>query len=184
MAAGQSTLQVCAPWFYLIVCSYVAIFFFTIANASGLGRFQELRPLCFRRAFESVLMTVCSKKFRKCSRQAPGPSLPFGAQKMCSKRLWTTSRIAVDMTICLFTRGMHALALSTCAVMLHESLRKWCENDTAPRRVEHSSANVFRDLDDRSLTKEEQDIIDARVAAQRKLLEEREKRERARQVRT
>ena len=49
--------------------------------------------------------------------------------------------------------------------------------------VHRSSANVFRDLDDRSLTKEEEDIIAARVAAQRKLLEEREKRERVRQVR-
>ena len=42
--------------------------------------------------------------------------------------------------------------------------------------------NLFRDLDSRALTAAEEDIIAQRVALQRRMLEEYEKRERARKV--
>ena len=55
-AAGQCTLQVRAR----AVMSPISFFLFTTANASGLGRFRELHPLWFRRAFECLLMPFCS----------------------------------------------------------------------------------------------------------------------------
>ena len=42
--------------------------------------------------------------------------------------------------------------------------------------------NLFRDLDSRALTAAEEDIIAQRVALQRRMLEEYERRERARKV--
>ena len=81
-----------------------------------------------------------------------------------------------------FMQGMHELVLSICSSATRLSCT--CKfGALSPRRGVPSSANVFRDLDDRSLTKEEEDIIAARVAAQRKMAEEYDKRERARKAR-
>jgi hypothetical protein len=44
--------------------------------------------------------------------------------------------------------------------------------------------NLFKDLDERALTADEEDIIAKRVALQRKMLEEYEKRDRKRKVRS
>ncbi len=46
----------------------------------------------------------------------------------------------------------------------------------------HRNDNLFKDLDSRALTAAEEDIIAQRVALQRRMLEEYEKRERARKV--
>lgn len=46
----------------------------------------------------------------------------------------------------------------------------------------HRCDNLFKDLDSRALTSAEQDIIAQRVALQRRMLEEYEKREKARKV--
>lgn len=46
----------------------------------------------------------------------------------------------------------------------------------------HRNDNLFRDLDSRALTAAEEDIIAKRVALQRRMLEEYERRERARKV--
>ena len=46
----------------------------------------------------------------------------------------------------------------------------------------HRNDNLFRDLDSRALTAAEEDIIAKRVALQRRMLEEYEKRERTRKV--
>ena len=46
----------------------------------------------------------------------------------------------------------------------------------------HRCDNLFKDLDSRALTSAEEDIIAQRVALQRRMLEEYEKREKARKV--
>ena len=69
------------------------------------------------------------------------------------------------------------------AIYLDAVQGSWCVNLSLYwDSLLHRNDNLFRDLDSRALTADEEDIIAKRVALQRRMLEEYERRERARKV--
>ena len=105
-------------------------------------------------------------------RLAPGAVQPIASEFRCFRDVANRQSVKTQYT----SHDFHVILRPLCEE------REVSQALLSVNGLLHRNDNLFKDLDSRALTAAEEDIIAQRVALQRRMLEEYEKRERARKV--